>query len=94
MLNRLGCSSQKLGQNLSASGHWDVVEVPGDAMRALMWFQAHQGQPYDWWGVLRFALPVLRQRPREWFCSEAVAAMLGMGDGDGVTPGDLWEVYA
>ena len=77
-----------------ASGHWDVVDVPGDAMRALMWFQAHQGQPYDWLGVLRFALPVLRQRPGEWFCSEAVAAMLGMGDSAGVTPGDLWEVYA
>lgn len=57
------------------------------------WFRT-TGLAYDCWGVLRFALPVLRQRPGEWFCSEAVAAMLGMGDGDGVTPGDLWEVYA
>lgn len=77
-----------------ASGHWDVVEVSGDAMRALMWFQAHQGQAYDWWGVLRFALPFLRQRPGKWFCSEAVAEALGMADSAGVTPGGLWEVYA
>jgi len=77
-----------------ASGHWDVVEVPGDAMRALAWFQRHQGDRYDWWGVLRFALPFLRQRPGKWFCSEAVAEALGMADSAGVTPGDLWEVYA
>lgn len=76
------------------SGHWDVVDVPGDEAAALAWFRQHQGERYDWMGVLRFALPFLRQRPGKWFCSEAVAAMLGMGDGDGVTPGDLWEVYA
>lgn len=77
-----------------ASGHWDVVDVPGDEAAALAWFCAHMGEAYDWMGVLRFALPFLRQRPGKWFCSEAVAEALGVADSAGVSPGDLWEVYA
>ena len=77
-----------------ASGHWDVVDVPGDEAVALAWFHAHMGEAYDWMGVLRFALPFLRQRPRKWFCSEAVAEALGVAGSAGVSPGDLWEVYA
>ena len=61
---------------------------------ALAWFRAHMGERYDWMGVLRFALPFLRQRPGKWFCSEAVAEALGVADSAGVSPGDLWEVYA
>ena len=76
------------------SGHWDVVDVPGDEVAALAWFERHQGDHYDWMGVLRFALPFLRQRPGKWFCSEAVAEALGVADSAGVSPGDLWEVYA
>lgn len=77
------------------SGHWDVLPVLGaDADAALAWFEAHRGQPYDWVGVLRFALPFLPQRQGKWFCSEAVAAALGHTDTAGVTPGALWRVYA
>ena len=77
-----------------ASGHWDVVDVPGDEAAALAWFRQHEGERYDWMGVLRFVAPFLRQRPGKWFCSEAVAEALGVADSAGVTPGDLWEVYA
>ena len=61
--------------------------------RLLEWFWRHRGDHYDWMGVLRFALPFLRQRPGKWFCSEAVAEALGMADSAGVTPGDLWSIY-
>ena len=32
--------------------------------------------PYDYLGVLRFALPFLRRPKDKWFCSELVAAAL------------------
>lgn len=76
------------------SGHWDVVTLPADfrdEAKALAWFRSHLGQRYDWLGVFRFA-PFLRwlpHRPRQWFCSEAVAAALGFPDPETWTPADL-----
>lgn len=36
------------------SGRWDVIDVGGDAARALEWFRAHEGKGYDWTGAARF----------------------------------------
>lgn len=80
-----------------ASGHWDVVALPADfrdEAKALAWFRTRLGQHYDWAGVLRF-VPLLRwlpREPRQWFCSEAVAAALGFPNPDTWTPADLSEV--
>jgi len=41
-----------------ASGHWDVFHVDGDEAAALAWFRQHDGQNYDWYGVLRFCRPL------------------------------------
>jgi hypothetical protein len=71
------------------SGHWDVVPITGDVESALAWFRAHEGQPYDWAGVLRFGLPFLPQGRRQWFCSEAVAASLGLPRSHSFTPQSL-----
>lgn len=78
-----------------ASGHWDVFEVAGDPERALAWFRAHRGEPYDWWGMLRVC-PLLRWLPRTpfaRFCSEAMAAALGAQDPETFSPGRLRQVY-
>ena len=73
------------------SGSWDVVDIGGDededAARA--WFEAYEGQDYDWLGAFRFALPFLRHRPAKWFCSEAVGTALGLPEPHRLTPQDL-----
>lgn len=50
------------------------VNVPVDAL--LPWLQKEDGSPYDYLGVFRFALPLLRGSNDRWFCSELVAAAL------------------
>ena len=60
--------------------HWDVVEIGlGDPSRAKAWFLAHDGDKYDFFGLLGF---VIRRgdldEKNKWWCSEAVAAALGL----------------
>ena len=61
--------------------HWDVVDLP-DAMEpaARQWFESHLGQRYDLAGNLRFVLPWLNDSSDKWFCSEALAAALGLAE--------------
>lgn len=75
------------------SGHWDVYEVLDvfDEAQALEWFKAHEGNPYDWMGIVRFVLPFVKQRPDQFFCSEAVATALGYADASKMTPKDLLQ---
>lgn len=69
---------------------WDVVDLPAHlAPAALAWFGAHAGQPYDWLGVLHFALSPVGDNNQRWFCSEAAAAALGMPDPARFDPGTL-----
>jgi len=67
------------------SGRWDLVELPNMDQAATMaareWFyiQSDARAPYDWFGLLWFVLPIKKfNDPRRWFCSEAVAAALGL----------------
>lgn len=73
------------------SGHWDVFPIAGDATRALAWFREHDGENYDWVGILRFLVPALPPRARHWFCSAACAAALGL-DLEHPSPYDLLQV--
>lgn len=75
-----------------STGRWDVVQLPTDAMAeidALEWFSEHMGQAYDYAGVARFVVPFLPQLSKQWFCSEAVAAALGLPEPADWTPGML-----
>jgi hypothetical protein len=77
-----------------ASGKWDVINVPGHSeARAWDWFCRHNGHAYDYAGVLRFVLPLLPSRRNQWFCSEAVAAALGLPTADLWTPGMLADHF-
>lgn len=74
---------------------WESVDI-ADHPGALAWFAAHEGQRYDWLGVARFVLPFIPQGRRRWFCSEAVAAALGLPRPHKWTPADLhkWALDA
>lgn len=59
---------------------WEIVDVGGDEAAARAWFDAHIGEAYDVAGNARFVFGFIPQNPRKWFCSEAVAAALGLRD--------------
>lgn len=59
--------------------HWDFIELPAylePAARA--WFEQNEGEPYDLQGNLRFAFFMVSESPDGRFCSEALAAALGL----------------
>lgn len=62
----------------SGFGAYREIVLPVDvAAEALLpWLQKEDGSPYDYLGVLRFAVPFLRGSSDKWFCSELVAAAL------------------
>ncbi|HYF18683.1 MAG TPA: hypothetical protein VEA40_12515 [Ramlibacter sp.] len=73
-----------------ASGRWVLARHAGDERRALEWFFRHHGEPYDTAGLLGFVLPWRTQDRRAWFCSEAVAAALGLPRSWELSPNHLY----
>lgn len=57
---------------------WRVYELDRSAADALAWFARHEGEDYDWLGLIGFVLRPYTGIARHWFCSEACAAMLGL----------------
>jgi len=70
---------------------WDVIEIDADEASARAWFESHEGATYDVIGVARFIFGFLHQNPSRWFCSEAIAAALGMPDAWRYGPSDLYS---
>ena len=69
---------------------WDFVELPLDlATGAEAWFNKHYGQGYDYLGNVHFVLSAVGDDKRKWFCSESVAAALGMPNPERFDPGTL-----
>lgn len=72
------------------SAKWDLVELPGHLEQsAEAWFDAHIGAGYDLLGNLQFVLSPVPHSEQRWFCSEAVAAALGLPDPWRFAPGTL-----
>jgi hypothetical protein len=60
--------------------HWDFVEIDGDECNAADWFGERLGAGYDYLGLFGFVWRPHNGISRRWFCSEAVAAALGIPD--------------
>lgn len=60
--------------------HWDIVPVQGDVGDAWHWMAQHHGARYDLLGFFGFVARILGHDKSRWFCSEAVAEMLGIPD--------------
>lgn len=61
--------------------HWDFIDLPPNKeATAREWFRSHLGERYDLLGNIRFLFGWVRESINRWFCSEAFAAALGMGD--------------
>lgn len=53
---------------------WRVYEVPGNPDDVRRWLKEHEGEKYDWLGILGFLLPFrIPGFVRRWFCVEASA---------------------
>ena len=58
--------------------HWDIVDVQGDKATAWAWLKEHDGDQYDTFGLLGLVWRRGNGNPEKVWCSESVAAMLGM----------------
>jgi len=69
---------------------WDLVDLPAELEAAAeAWFLEHRGQKYDLRGNLQFIIAAVGHSIKRWFCSEAVAAALGIPDPWRYDPGTL-----
>lgn len=70
--------------------HWDILPVSGDSVRAWGWLADHEQQGYDVLGLLGFVWRRQAGSQSRWFCSEAIAAMLGWPEAWRLDPMALW----
>ena len=77
------------------SGRWDVFDLPQfddfDRDLAVQWFLDNDAAGYDYLGLLWFLLPARLEWRKRWFCSEAIAAALGLRDPHKFHPQKLLE---
>ncbi len=60
---------------------WDLIEIdPALNRKAVAWFETHRGEAYDIAGLFGFVLRRGDGSRQRWFCSEACAAALGLGE--------------
>jgi hypothetical protein len=71
---------------------WDFVPLPAALeQRARAWFVKHKGQAYDLLGNLHFVIGGVGDDKEKWFCSESVAAALGMDQAWRYDPATLYS---
>ncbi len=72
---------------------WDFVDLPDSfEADARAWFVKHEHESYDLLGNLHFVISPIGDDKTKWFCSEAIAAALGLTDAWRFDPGDLYPV--
>jgi len=72
---------------------WDFVEVPAHLEpEAIEWFEKHEKSKYDIKGNLHFMFWFIKHSTDKHFCSEAVAAALGIPDAWRLGPNGLYAV--
>ena len=72
------------------TNNWVLIDLPPELEQsAEAWFKAHRGAKYDLLGNLQFVLAPIPHTEGRWFCSEAVAAALGIPDPWRYAPGTM-----
>lgn len=71
---------------------WDIVDTEGNPDAARQWGLDHAGKRYDLLGLFGFVWRARRDNPHRWFCSEAVAAILGFPEPWRFSPNDLSNI--
>lgn len=76
--------------------HWDLLPAPAHCTEeyALQWHADHDGARYDVWGLVGFLWRRVTGDRRKFFCSEAVAEMLGFAEAWRLDPMNFWVALA
>jgi hypothetical protein len=74
------------------AGEWDLLHIDGDERAARQWFEEHEGEDFDFLGLLGFVWTRGLNSRRRWFCSEAVAASLGFSEPHRLDPCSLHAI--
>lgn len=70
--------------------HWDMFDLPDRLeAKARAWFVIHDGDEYDLLGNAHFIIGPVGDEKAQWFCSEAIAAALGIPNPERYDPGTL-----
>lgn len=72
--------------------NWDIetISVPQFVIDdAVAWFKEHNGDAYDVAGLFGFVWAAAKHSSDKWFCSEAVAAALGLKEAWRISPNAL-----
>ena len=70
--------------------HWDIIEIDADIGKVHEWFNKNNGKKYDFLGLVGFLIRIIPGEKTRFFCSEAVAAMLGYKDPWRFSPNALY----
>lgn len=73
---------------------WDFLDIEGDEQKARHWFEVHEGEDFDFLGLLGFVWTRGLNRRRRWFCSESVAASLGFHEPHRYDPCSLHAILS
>lgn len=76
--------------------HWDFIDIGSGWLSETLvkdWFEQRKGSRYDLPGSLGVVCRPLRQRQNPWFCSEAVAASLGVSEAWRISPNMLAALF-
>lgn len=71
---------------------WEAYCVPADHDAAVFWLSAHRGERYGLLGLAGFMFRRVKGFRNQWWCSKAVAAMLGFQDPWRYDPATLRDV--
>ncbi len=74
------------------SSDWDILDISADVDAVRAWFTAHAGARYDWMGIFGFVMRPIGGEPGRYFCSEAIASALGIGEPWRLDPNALADV--
>lgn len=72
--------------------HWDIIEYDVWYTKSSLeeWVYKENGSAYDWLGAIGTRVLFIRQSNSKWFCSELLAAYIGMNKPHRVTPKRLY----
>ena len=74
---------------------WDVIEMPGETEVAAKFIRGQAGLKYDWVGLFcTMIFPFGWEAPNRWFCSEIVAAALGISNPARLSPNALYRLLS
>ena len=76
-----------------AQPHWTVIDIDVDPAKVLVLFERTKGEPYGWLDLITQQVLRLPVSSAGWFCSEWVAAALGLTDPEIWSPGMLARHY-